>query len=188
MRNRNVWGGAGGGFFLVFLAIAFMAGKGNSHLFLPLLFVGIACVSFLGSLSSRKPGAIYGGLQAALWMLGLAYCFAFGFFPAILVVVGLSIILGAFTRQIMAGIAGMTGSSYGQQPNYQQPYERQNSYQEPYRPPQGEPSPQSYEQGYQAAPPQAQETYHEGGKQYNYPAQYDQPQAQYPQEMPPQQQ
>ena len=45
----------------------------------------------------------------------------------------------------------------------------------------------TYEQGYQPPEP-SPETYQEGGHTYSYPQpQYEQPVAQYPQEMPPQQ-
>lgn len=73
-------------------------------------------------------------------------------------------------------------------PLQQQPEQQPSEENEPYySPPQPE---QSYEQGYQAPP---QSTYQEGGQQHEYPSQpgfdrYEQPQAQYPEQMPPMQQ
>ncbi|HEY6410728.1 MAG TPA: hypothetical protein VIY29_25020 [Ktedonobacteraceae bacterium] len=170
--------GISGGIFLIGLAIAFFVGP-----FLPVLFITLAITTLLGSLSSLRPNAFYAGIQGSVWMLGLAFCFAFSFFPWILVVCGVSAIVGALRVPIMAaimgmGIFGLTSLSNQQSPPVYQP-------------------PQSYQQGYQGyeQPAQPQETYQEGGQQYQYPPspppqqppQYEQPQAQYPQEMPPQQ-
>ncbi len=70
----------------------------------------------------------------------------------------------------------------------QQMYQPKQPYQPLYQQPQGS-SYQPYEQGYQAP----REAYQEGGQQYQYPApeeydQYEQPQAQYPEQLPPMQQ
>ena len=195
-RNRGVLGGISGGIFLIGLAIAFFSG-----FFLPVLFITLAVTSLLGSASSMRPNALYGGLHSFVWLLGLAFCFIFGFWPWILVVVGVSAILGAMRVPIMAAIVGggILGANalsnrqptpnYYQQPVYQEqpPYQQQTAYQEqpPYSP---------YQQGYQA-PAQPQETYQEGGQQHPYQGpqpiqpQYEQPQAEYPpQQIPPQQQ
>src|SRR6266567_2222454 len=183
--RRGFLGSMSGGIFLIFLALAFIV----HGYFLPLLFVGLAFSSLFGSFSSMNPKGAYGGIQGFVWMLGLAFCFVVGFWPWILLVVGASIILGAFAVPIMAALAGLAflGAANMMQsppPTYQPPY----SPTQPYQPP-----PQSYEsypQGYQPppAPPRPQESYQEGGQQHPYPPQqYDQPQTQYPQEMPPQQ-
>jgi len=71
--------------------------------------------------------------------------------------------------------------------NYQQP-----PYYQPQQPPQQQPymsseaEPRGYEQGYAASQPQEKQ----GEEQYYYPPQtpYEQPQAQYPEQMPPMQQ
>jgi hypothetical protein len=76
-----------------------------------------------------------------------------------------------------------------QQPYYQPP---QQPYSQPYYQPSQQPYQQPvdrpYEQGYQPVAG----TYSEGGQQYQYPEpsyeQYEQPQAQYPQELPPMEQ
>ncbi|MDQ6643075.1 MAG: hypothetical protein M3Y76_01320 [Chloroflexota bacterium] len=172
---RAMAGGISGGIFLIGLAIAFFVGP-----FLPILFVTLAITTLLGSLSSLRPNGFYGGIQSFVWMLGLAFCFAVGFWPWILVVCGVSAILGALRVPIMAAILGM--GIFGIASLSNQP--PQSIY-------------QPYQQGY--APSQQQENYQEGGQQHPYPSQspqqyqqppqpqYEQPQAQYPQEMPPQQ-
>lgn len=176
-RQRNALQGISGGVFLIFLALAFSIGH---NFFLPLLFIGIALASLFGTISSGKPEAIYGGLQGFAFMIGLASCFLFGFWPWILVVIGVSAILGALTRPIIAGLSSSIAGWQPVQQPYQPPQQPYQSQQQSYQP---------YQQGYQPpAQPQSQEKYSEGGRQYNYPPQYEQPQAQYPQEMPPQQQ
>ncbi len=188
---RGLIGGISGGIFMIGLAIAFFSGH-----FLPVLFVTLAFTSLLGSVSSLRPNGIYGGLYSFVWLLGLAFCFVFGFWPWILVIVGLSAILGAMRGTIMAAILGMGflgANSMTNQPPPYQPYQPTPPYQE-------QPGYQQYQQGYQP-PAQPQETYQEGGQPHQYPPpsqqpqqppmqpQYDQPQAQYPhQQMPPQQQ
>jgi hypothetical protein len=72
--------------------------------------------------------------------------------------------------------------------NYQQPpyYQPQQPPQQPYSHPEAEP--RGYEQGYTASQPQEKQG--ENNQQYYYPPQtsYEQPQAQYPEQMPPIQQ
>jgi len=174
-RQRNSLGGLSGGIFLIGLAIAIFFSGG--HFFLPILFAALALCSLIGSLATLNPRAFYGGLQGFIWLLGLGILFlpGVGFWPWILVLCGISAILGVLTRPIMAGILG-TGilgaasmADRQSQPTYQPP----------------QPTYEPYQQGYQPQPPvQAPETYQEGGQQPHY----DQPQVQYPQEMPPQQQ
>jgi hypothetical protein len=185
---RAMLRGITGGFFLIGLAIAFIVGP-----FLPILFVTLAITSLIGCLSSFRPNAFYGGIIGFVWLLGLAFCFAFGFWPWILVICGITIIMGALRVPIMAAILGL--GIFGMASLRNQP--PQQTYQ-PYQPP------QPYQQGYQGyeQPAQPQEIYQEGGQQYQYPSQvpqppqpsqqplqpqYEQPQAEYPQEMPPQQ-
>jgi hypothetical protein len=187
MRSRSPFRAITGGIFFLFLALAFLVSQLSGHLFLPVLFVGLAFSALLGSLSIMNPRGAYGGIMGFIWFLGLAFCFLVGFWPWILVVIALSMIVGALARPIMGGLLGlgfmsMLNGQQPQQPIYQPP--PQAPYQPTYQPPA-----QDYQQGYQ--PPVAQgEGYQEGGNQYQYPPQsqsYEQPQAQYPQEMPPQQ-
>ena len=179
-RQRTPLRAMTGGIFLIGLAIAFFAG---GHFFLPILFVALAFTSLIGSISSFRPNGIYGGLYGFVWMLGLAFCFLVGFWPWILVVVGVSAILGALRVPIMAAILGMGIAGAASLGNQQQPYYQPQQPAQPYQP---------YQQGYQQ-PSSQQETYQEGEHQYSYPPQqpqpqYERPQTEYPQEMPPQQQ
>src|SRR5437588_413748 len=109
-RQRNPLRAVSGGIFLICLALAFFAG---GHFFLPILFVGLAFAALFGSITSFRPNAIYGGLHGFVWMLGLAFCFLVGFWPWILVVCGISVILGALRVPIMGAIlgAGILGAS-----------------------------------------------------------------------------
>ena len=187
---RGGLGGLSGAFFCIglALAIAFSASLGG-HGFLFFLFAGLAFCSLFGSASSMNPRGLYGGIQGFVWLMGLAIMFVIGFWPWILVLIGISAILGSLIAPITAGLMGMgiyAASQYNQpQQTYQQPY------QQPYPPEQPPPEePYSpYQQGYQ--PPQAPPgTYQEGG-QYQYPQpkqEFEQPQVHYPQELPPQEQ
>ena len=174
-RYRNPMRGLAVGIFIIGLAFAFyFSNTFGGNLFLPILFAGLAFVSLFSAVSSGDPRGIYGGLYPFVWLLGLDLCFLIGFWPWILLPVGVSIILGALYTPITTGLSG-SGFMANQPPpqQYQQP-------QQPY---------QSYEQGYQPPPPG---TYQEGGQRYQYPQpkqQYDQPQEKTSQqEIPPQEQ
>jgi hypothetical protein len=177
-------GGLAVGIFIIGLAFAFyFSNTLGGNWFLPILFAGLAFFSLFGSASSGNPQGIFGGLQGFTWLMGLALCFLIGFWPWILLPVGVSIILGALYKPITTGINN-TGYMNGPQSN-QPPPQYQPGYQQP---------PPQYQQGYQPPPyPQAPGTYQEGGQQYQYPPQtkqeYDQPLTQNPpeQELPPQQ-
>jgi len=173
---RNPFGGIAAGIFIIGLAFAFAFSHSfGGNWFLPILFLGLAFCSLIGAASSLNPRGIYGGLQSFTWLAGLALCFVVGFWPWILIPVGVSMILGALYTPIITGIMG-AGFLAAMQPNQPPP-----QYQQP-------PYPQEYQQGYQPQP-QAPGTYQEGGQQYPQPKQeYDQSQEQPPQqEMPPQQ-
>lgn len=169
-RYRNPMRGLAMGIFFIGLAFAFyFSGQFGGDWFLPILFAGLAFVSLIGAASSGNPRGLYGGLHSFTWLMGLALCFWIGFWPWILIPIGVSMILGALYNPITTGIysAGFVANQPPPQ-QYQQP-------QQPY---------QSYDQGYQPPTPG---TYQEGGQQYQYPPQ---PKQQYdlPQEMPSQQQ
>lgn len=176
--SRNFMGGIAGGVFLICLALAFMTG----HFWLPMIFVGLAFASLFGSLSAGNPRATYGGVMGFIWMIGLAVCAAFNFWwPGILIILGATAIAGTLFRPMMNS---EVKTDAPQQPYYQPSQPSQQAQQQPeqpyYQP--------SYQEGYR--PPQ--EGYQEGGKVHPYPEQphvqeYEQPQAQYPQELPPQQ-
>ena len=178
-RYRNPMRGLATGIFFIFLAFAFYFSKSfDSHLFLPILFAGLAFCCLFGAASSGDPRGIYGGLYPFVWLSGLALCFLIGFWPWILLPIGVSMILGALYNPITTGLAS-SGFMANQPPPQQ--YQQTN-----------QPS-QAYEQGYQAPPPTSG-TYQEGGQQYQYPPQpeqqYDLPEADsaQQQELPPQQQ
>lgn len=187
---RSPLAGMAGGFFFIGLALAFVfSGSFGGGGFLFFLFAGLAFCSLFGSASSLSPQGLYGGIQGFIWMFGLGVLFLIGFWPWILVLIGISAILGSMYIPITAGLLGLGifAATQGNQPQqqYQPPYQPDQppqQYQQPYQP---------YQQGYQ--PPQPEPgAYQEGGQQYQYPPQpkqeYDQPQTLPPQEMPPQQQ
>lgn len=101
---RSPMSGLAGGIVLIGLALAFLIGRGD--FFLPIFFVALAFSVLIGSLSSYNRWGIYGGLQGFAWMLGLAFCFLFGFWPWILFVAGISIILGVLIQPIVYGLLG----------------------------------------------------------------------------------
>ena len=179
-NNRSsIAGGLAGGIVLIGLALAFAFGGFN----LPIFFVALAFASLIGSMSSRNPQGIYGGIQGFFWLLALAVFFITGSWIVFLLAAGISAILGTLARPIMSGLA--TTAFFGSQQRPQQYYQPP---QQPYQPPQ-QPY-QTYQEGYRTPEPQT-ETYQEGGQQYPYPSQssqqYEQPQAEYPQQIPPQQ-
>jgi hypothetical protein len=160
-NNRNsATGGIAGGIFFIGLALAFIFGGFN----LPIFFVALAFSSLVGSMGSRNPRGIYGGLYGFFWLIALAVFFMTNSWIVFLLAAGISAILGAMAGQIIASLGSM---AFFGTPQQQPP-------QQYYQPPQ-----------------QPAETYQEGGEQYPYPSQpsqqYEQPQAQYPQQMPPQQ-
>lgn len=171
---RSSAGGLAGGLFIIALIIGFSLNDlWAGHGFLVLLFVGLGLAAFFGSASSGNAHGIYGGIQGAIWMFGLALCFIIGFWPWILLPVAASMILGALINPITSGIAGAGFMAMPQQ----QPYQQQ-----PYQQPE-QPGYEPYQQGYQAAPAQP---YQEANQQPK--DQYEQPQVQYPeqqQELPP---
>ncbi len=162
-RQRDTLRGLAGGIFLgcFLIGLAFAVFFGLGYYFVTLLFLGLACSSLLGMMSTLDPKKAYGGLQGFIWFLGLAILFLpqVAFWPwgvgGFLIICGISAIVGALAKPIIAGINGMgimgAASRATQQPQ-----------------PADEPLYQPYEQGYQ---PQQQvpEAYQEGGQLYTYP-------------------
>ncbi|MDQ2888382.1 MAG: hypothetical protein M3Y39_20140 [Chloroflexota bacterium] len=127
---------------------------------------------------NRRPRGIYG----FPWWLFFIFLFNFHSLTWFIITIGIIVMVSLLIRASSSSNAGAK-SSWMQQTPYYQP--KQQYYQPPAQT-QQQPY-QSYEQGYQPA----RETYNEGDQQYQYPAaaeydQYEQPQAQYPEEMPPQ--
>lgn len=183
MNNRNsIANGLSGGIVILGLALAFAFGGFNLTIF----FIALAIATLVSSLGSLNPHRVYGSLQGFFWLLILAVFFATDNWIWFLVGAGISTIMGALFKPIIAGLIGMglfgmastanQPQQQPQQPYYQPPQSPQQPYYQPTQP--------SYEQGYR---PAQSETYQEGGKQYRSSDGYEQPQAQYPQEMPPQQ-
>ncbi len=172
---------------LVFFAIVLFAifGHGFGVGFLPLLMIGLAMATLIGSFGTMNPRGLYGGMQSFVWFMGLALCFSIGFWPWIIIPIVISALLGIFTRSIIAALLGLSIFSAANAMN-QQAQPMYTPPMQPYQP---------YGEGYQ---PPVQETpvYQEGNMQYPYPTTpsptassqgYEQPQSQYPpQEMPPQ--
>ncbi len=187
-RYRGPLSGLAGGIFLICLALGFyFQSVFGSGWFLPMLFIGLAFSILIGSIGSFNPRGIYGGLYGFFWLLILALFFITGSWIWFLVGAGISMILGSLARPLLAGSlgVGLFAATRPAQQSYQQPY------QQPY---QQEPN-QSYQQGYQPMqPPPSPGTYEEGGQQHQYPQQgqpkeqYETPETQYPEQMPPQQQ
>jgi hypothetical protein len=181
-RYQNPMRGIAAGIFIIFLAFAFFFSSTiASHLFLPILFAGLALCALIGAASSGNPRGIYGGLYPFVWLMGLALCFLIGFWPWILIPVGVSMIIGALYNPITKGLSNAEFMANQAPPQTYQPYQQSN-----------EPN-QTYQSGYQG-PQTPQGTYQEGGQSYQYPPQpkqqYDMPEAATPQqeELPPQQQ
>jgi hypothetical protein len=181
-RYRNPMRGLATGIFFIFLAFAFYFSKSfDSNLFLPILFAGLAFCILFGAASSGNPRGIYGGLYPFVWLMGLALCFLIGFWPWILLPVGVCIILGALYNPITTGLSNSGFMAYQPPSQQYQQYQQSNEQNQP------------YQAGYQGSPP-VQDAYQEGGKYYQYPPQpkqqYDMPEANSAQqeELPPQQQ
>src|SRR5215472_14752991 len=98
---KNPIGGIAVGICIICLAVAIALGVMNWTWFLTILFVGLALAALIGGFSSNDPKAAYGGLQGFVWLLGLALCFAIGFWPWILLPLGFSIMLGALAVPIL---------------------------------------------------------------------------------------
>ncbi|HEU5230441.1 MAG TPA: hypothetical protein VFU49_21655 [Ktedonobacteraceae bacterium] len=172
MNNKNsVASGVSGGIVILGIALAFAFGGFNLTIF----FLALAVATLVSSLGSLNPHRVYGSLQGTFWLLILALFFATDNWIWFLVGAGISAIMGALFKPIIASLIGM--GLFGMTSMANQP--RQQAQQPYYQPTQP-----SYEQGYR---PAQSETYQEGEKQYRSSDGYEQPQAQYPQEMPPQQ-
>ena len=171
-------GGLTGAIILIGLVFAFIFHPFN----LPIFFVALALAIFIGSLSTLNPQRIYGAIFGSMWMLILALFFITHTWIWFLIGAAISALLGTFLRPILAWL--ITTGAFGLSTQTEQAPPPQQYYTPPLAP---QPP---YQQGYQGPPAQQAETYREGDRQFNYPPQppqqYDAPQSQYPQQMPPQ--
>ena len=169
---KNPIGGIAVGIFIIGLAVAIYLGVLNWTWFLTILFVGLALSALIGGFSSYDPKAAYGGLQGFVWLLGLALCFAIGFWPWILLPLGVSIMLGAVAVPIMESMrrSVFPPANRHYPPTYQ-----------PYQP--GQPWP-PYQQGQPGQPYQPYQTSQPMPSQPVQPGQTSQPVVQ-PQEQAP---
>src|SRR3984893_17645163 len=129
---RASLGGLAGGAFFIGLALAFALSNwfgGSGFLFF--LFAGLAFCSLLGSATTMNPRGLYGGILGFVWLMGLAILFVIGFWPWILVPIGISAILGSLIVPITAGLLGLGiyAATQNNQPQqqYQQPYQTYSS-------------------------------------------------------------
>jgi hypothetical protein len=152
---------------------------------LQVLFVAFAIASLVGSFGTPNPKSVLGGLHAFTWLLAVAFFIASGSWTWLLVGGLVSILLGFLGRPIATFLYTMASdTSYVAPPN---------AYQPPPQPVQPEmSSPEAYyrpyQEGYQETPehPMERKSSNEEAQTAVSPAQqYDQPQAQYPQQMPP---
>jgi hypothetical protein len=164
---RNAIGGIAAGIFIICLAVAIFLGGVSGHWFLPILFVGLAFASLIGSFSSYDHRAAYGGLQGFVWLLGLALCFWIGFWPWILLPLGFSIILGALAAPIMGSMRSSVIPPTTQQYPPPYPYQPGQPYQ-PYQP--GQPLP-PYQQGQPYQPGQPLPPYQQSQPEEQAPEQ-----------------
>jgi hypothetical protein len=139
--QQNPLRGVAGGLFIIGLAFAFFFSRNQGDLFLPILFFALAATALIGSISTYNPRGVYSGLHGAVWLAGIGLCFLIGFWPWILLPVGVTIILGALLKPITTGIGNMGMMA----PPLQAPY--QSPYQAPYPPPEQAPAPATYQEG-----------------------------------------
>lgn len=90
-RKSTLWGGLGGGAFLIGLGVLAITGW-----WWPGIMVVLGISALLGSTAAGQPWA---GVQGAFWMFGIALLAITGWWwPGILILVGLSFIFGAAWR------------------------------------------------------------------------------------------
>jgi hypothetical protein len=122
----------------------------------------------------RRPRGIYG----FPWFLLFIFMFSFHSWGVFLTILFVVFFINLLIRAVASTKPSANTPPYQPRNGNAQPYYQ--PYQQPYQP---------YQQGYQTP----QETYTEAGQQYQYPdpsnyEEYEQPQAQYPEQMPPMQQ
>ena len=90
--DQEKWGGAAGGILLIGIGVIFLTDID----FWPWILVVLGLSSLPGSVASK---GLWAGMQGAVWLIGLAFLFAFDiFWPGILILIGLSTLAGALVR------------------------------------------------------------------------------------------
>ncbi len=169
--RRSTANRVAGGIALFGLILAFTTGSGGLNV--PIFFVALALAVLIGSLGTPNRASVLGGLHAFVWLLVVAIFISTGSGHIFVLGIIASILLGIFGRAMFAQhrqnnpVAHNRPARPYYQPSRQAPEESQ------YR---------GYEQGYQPS------TTNQPAAEPLPPSdQYEQPQAQYPQQMPPQQ-
>jgi hypothetical protein len=122
--HKSTLGGLFAGIFIICLAVAIYLWGISADWFLPVLFLGLGLASLISFIATSNRKAAYGSLYGIVWFLGLSFCFWIGFWPWILLPVGLSIILGALAAPILGSLHNGSYPTANQQyqPTYQ-PYQ-----------------------------------------------------------------
>src|SRR5690349_9675316 len=104
--RASLVGGLSGVVFLFGLTIAIMSGH-----FWFFFLAALACTSLIGSLSTNDIQANLGGFHGFIFLMGLAVCSIFGWWPWIMVVLGISVVLGT--------LQGVFAAAYPDKPETQ---------------------------------------------------------------------
>jgi hypothetical protein len=162
---------------LILNTIGLSGGPRISINFVPIVFATLAIASLREALRASNARRALGGLHGFVWLLVIAAYMVFGY-AGTFITLGIvaSIFLGTFSRSIAGFLLNRkaphhTSSSAPQATPYYQP--SQQSPEETYH---------NYEQGYQPAENKEESN----DVQSSLSGQYEQPQAEYPQQMPPQ--
>ncbi len=180
-RKSAFFGPISGAIILISLVLSFAFDGFN----LPIFFTGLAFAMLVSALSAGNMQGLRGGVSGFIWMIALALFFITHVWLVFIVAAALTVLLNSLLQSVfLTGPDARMPGMYTTPPartEYQAQYGAPQAPQEPYQP---------YEQGYQQSP---QPDYAEGGKQYYYPTPTEagsntaeQPQVQYPQQMPPQ--
>ncbi len=117
-RRASLVGGLSGAVFLFGLTIAILSG----HFWLFFL-MALAFSALIGSLSTKDIQANLGGVQGFVFLMGLAVCTVIGWWPWIMVLLGISTLLGALHGAFAAACAG-TSETQKAREEPQQPYQQ----------------------------------------------------------------
>jgi len=167
--RRSTANRVAGGIALFGLILAFTTGSGGPNV--PIFFVALAFAALIGSLGTPNRASVLGGLHAFVWLLAVAIFISTGSAHIFFLGIMASILLGIFGRVMFAQHRQNNSAAHHRPVT---PY-----YQPSHRAPE-EPQYHGYEQGYRPSTSQPAEPLPSSD-------QYEQPQAQYPQQMPPQQ-